>query len=209
MNILHLVVNEGENVNEERSYRRLNTIEFRQHAAVTDPKEALAWIDFLQTLVKYAHSQSAEGIRSICENVASNPHFGLADLFELLEVNERTQKFYLTRSKESLQATFDLAQAEAETLDSDDPFRAISLELINECAADHDPNNVARIIREKFEDGGYGQFSRAFIEGYAPDLSNGAKERLTIGWVPPVTTEFDFKDPDDDMAIDDDDQILF
>jgi len=218
VNILHLVVNEGENVNEERSYRRLNTIEFRQHAAVTDPKEALAWIDFLQTLVKYAHSQNADTIRSICENVASDPGFGLADLFELLSANEQTQNFYLSRSGESVQASFDLERAEAEALDSDDAFRAISLELINERAADHDPDNVARIIREKFEEGGYGQFTREFIDGYAPDLSDENKEMLTIGWVPPVTTEFDFRDPDkddydddddDDMAIDNVDERLF
>jgi hypothetical protein len=127
VNILHLVVNEGENVNEERSYRRLNTIEFRQHAAVTDPKEALAWIDFLRALVIYAHSQSAESTRLICENVASNPFFDLADLFELLSVNEQTQKFYLARSKESIQASFDLERAQVEALRSDDPFRAILL----------------------------------------------------------------------------------
>ena len=208
VNILHLVVNEGENVNEERSYRKLNTIEFRQHAAVTDPREAVAWVDFLQTLVKYAHSQSAESIRSVCENVASDPHFVLADLFKLLEVNEQTQKFYLTRSRESVQATFDLARAEAEALDSDDPFRAISLELINERAADHDPDNIASVIEKRFKEGGYGQFSREFINAYAPYLSDNEKESLTIGWVPPVTTKFDFGGSFDDMAFDNDNEIL-
>ena len=215
VNILHLVVNEGENVNKERSYRRLNTIEFRQHAAITDSKEALAWINFLQTLVKYAHSQSAESIRSICENVASNPHFGLADLLELLGVGQETQSVYLTRSRESIQASFDLERAEAEALDSDDPFRAISLELINERAADHDPDNVATTIREKFEQGGYGQFTREFINAYGPHLSDEDKERLTIGWVVPAESDFDFDfeseaddDDDDDMAIHNEDEML-
>jgi hypothetical protein len=208
VNILHLVVSEGENVNEERSYRRLNTIEFRQHAAVTDPKEALAWIDFLQNLVKYAHSQSAEGIRSICEKVASNPHFGLTDLFELLGIGRETQAFYLTRSKDSVQDSFDLERAKAEALDSESPFRAISLELINERAADHDPDNVASVIEKKFKEGGYGQFSREFINAYAPYLSDNEKESLTIGWVPPVTTEFDFGGSFDDMAFDNDNGVL-
>jgi hypothetical protein len=205
VNILHLVVNEGENLNEERNYRRLNTIEFRQHAAITEPKEALAWVDFLQTLVKYAHTQSAENIRSACESISSDPHFGLADLFELLGIRQETRSFYLSRSKEAVQATSNHAQAKAEALDSEDPFRKISLELINERAADHDPDNVANIIKEKFEEGGYGQFSRAFIDGYAPNLSEEAKERLTIGWVAPVATEPDFEDFEefgDDMEID-------
>jgi hypothetical protein len=212
VNILHLVVNEGENLNEERACRRLNTIEFRQHAAITDPKEALAWVDFLQILVKYAHSNSAEGIRSACEFVGSNPHFGLADLLELLGVGQETRTYYLSRSKESVHATFDLARREAEALDPADPFRAISLELIDERAADHDLANVARIIREKFEEGGYGQFTRAFIDGYAPNLSDKAKERLTIGWVAHVMTESDFEEFEEfggDMEIDDDGQFLF
>ncbi|KAM0710090.1 hypothetical protein Q7P35_002452 [Cladosporium inversicolor] len=156
VNTLHLVVNEGENLNEQRSYRRLNTIEFRQHAAVTDPKEALAWVDLLQTLVKYAHNQSADNIRSICKHAASNPRFNLADLLDILSVNVRARNFYLTRSKASVQVTFDLARAEAEALNSNDAFRAILLELIDERAADHDPDNVASIIKEKFEQGGYG-----------------------------------------------------
>jgi len=205
VNILHLVVNEGENVSEERGYRRLNTIEFRQHAAITDPKEALPWIDFLQTLVKYAHNQTNESIRSICEHVASNPHFDLADLFSLLDVGQQTQHFYLTRTKASIQTPFALARTEAESLDPTDPFRAISLELINERAADHDPDNVASTIREKFEEGGYGQFTREFIDGYAPELSEEEKERLTIGWVAPAATEVEYED---DMVIDDDDDFL-
>lgn len=211
VNILHLVVNEGENLNEERNYRRLNTIEFRQHAAITDPKEALAWIDFLQALVKHAHSQSAESIRSACESVSSDPHFGLTDLFNLLGVGKETRSFYLAHSKESVQATFSDIQAKEEAFDSEDPFRAISLELINERAADHDPDNVAKIIREKFEEGGYGQFSRAFIDGYAPNLSEEAKERLTIGWVAQVMTESDFEvlgEFGNDLDIDDDDEDL-
>ncbi|GAB7332811.1 hypothetical protein MBLNU13_g04538t2 [Cladosporium sp. NU13] len=210
VNILHLVANEGENVNEERSYRRLNTIEFRQHAAITDPREALAWINFLQTLVNYAHIQSADNIRSICENVASDSSFKLSDLFELLGVGQETRAVYLTRSKESIQATFDLERAEAEAFDSDDPFRTISLELINERAADHDPDNVARTIREKFEQGGYGQFTRKFIDSYAPHLSDENKEMLTIGWVVPAKFDSDSEsDCHDDMAIDNDDEMLF
>jgi len=208
VNILHLVVNEGENVNEERNYRRLNTIEFRQHAAVTNPKDALAWIDFLQTLVKYAHSQSAECIRSTCESVASDPGFDLAAMFRLLGVEQETQHFYLSRSKESIQAAFGLARAEAETLNSDDPFRAILLELINERAADHDPENVANTIKEKFAQGGYGQFTREFIDAYAPHLCDEVKESLTIGWVMLASKDFGSEDGADHMLIVDDDELV-
>jgi hypothetical protein len=166
----------------------------------------------LQTLVKYAHSQTAESVRSACQAVASDPHFSLADLFELLDVSQQTRTFYLTRTKASVQTTFDLARTQTEALNTNDPFRAISLELINERAADHDPVQIAKTIREKFKEGGYGQFTREFIDEYAPELSEEDKERLTIGWVAPATAELDYggfgDDFGDDMVIDDDDELL-
>jgi len=41
-------------------------------------------------------------------------------------------------------------------------------------------------VRTKFDAGGYGQFSRQFIDVYAPDLDDEVKEKLTIGWEAPV-----------------------
>lgn len=73
VNIMHLVVIPGQVVSEERPYARFNTIEFRQHAAIAEPREALAWIDFVQTLVKYAHDLDEKSVRAVCEHVASNP----------------------------------------------------------------------------------------------------------------------------------------
>lgn len=193
VNILHLVVKPGENVNKERAYPRLNTIEFRQHAAITDPRDALPWIDFLQTLVKYAHSQSAEDVRATCARAASDPRFNLADLFDLLGVEQETQNFYLSRSNQTVQTAIDAARTQAELSGPNDPLRSTILELINERAEIHNPSNISRTIKTKSEGGGYGQFSREFIDVYAPELSEESKAKLTTGYGAPVWPEV----PDD------------
>lgn len=190
VNIMHLVVKPGQMVSEERPYQRFNTIEFRQHAAIAEPREALAWIDFVQTLVKYAHGLSEEDAKAICEHVASNPHFGLADMFDMISVEQNTRGFYLSRTKETVETAINNARAEAEQSGAEDPLQATVLELLDERAKDHDPAAVSQVVSEKFKRGGYGQFSREFIDVYAPLLSEVEKEQLIIGWEAPPTPDW-------------------
>lgn len=189
VNIMHLVVIPGQMVSEERPYPRFNTIEFRQHAAIAEPREALAWIDFVQTLVKYAHELNDKDVRAVCEYVASNPRFGLADMFEMVGVEQSTQGFYLKRTKETVETAINNARAEAEQSGAEDPLQATVLELLDERAKDHDPVAVSQVVSEKFKRGGYGQFSREFIDVYAPHLSEEEKVQLTIGWEAPLTSD--------------------
>ena len=196
VNILHLVVAAGQDVSATRQYKRLNTIEFRQHAAITDPQDALHWIDFLQTLVKYSHSQSAYSVRATCARVASDPHFDLPAMFKLLDVGQQTQDFYLNHRKETIRSAIDNARMQAEQLSDDDPLRTVMLQLISERADDQDPDNVSQVINTKFQEGGYGQFSREFIDVYAPHLSEGDREKLTIGWEAPLRPDIEGEDCD-------------
>lgn len=188
VNIQHLVIQPGQLVSQVKRTPRLNTIEFRQHAGITDPQEALPWIDFVHTLVKYAHSQSVESVRSICALAASDPHLSLADMFDILGVAQQTRDSYLDRSQEKFETAMGNARAEVDKqLNFDSPLRAVALQLLDERAKAQNPEAVAWIVQKKFKQGGYGQFSRRFINVYAPDLSVKAKERLTIGWEAPKT----------------------
>jgi hypothetical protein len=203
VNILHLITSpDGEqNVSETRPYRRLNTIEFRQHAATTDPEDAIHWIDFLQTLVRYAHSQSAKSIIPICARLASDPNFDLPAMFELLGVAQDTRAFYLNGNNDKLQTAID----KAEQLSLHDPFRKTILELAEERAADYHPENFSKAILNKFKEGGYGQFSREFVEAYAPQLSKEDEERLVIGWEAPLWSSMEWKE--DEMKDEDDTSV--
>jgi hypothetical protein len=185
VSINHLIAGDGDEViGGTRQYKRLNTIEFRQHAAVKGAKEALPWIDFVQTLVKYADSTSLKDVTSECERAASDPFLGLPYLFELLHVEQETQHYYLSRFNETIQCSIDAARMKVESFGPGDPFRNIPLYLLKDRAEDYALDNVKNAIRKKFEKGGYGQFSRDFIDGYAPLLDKKIKKKLTIGWKP-------------------------
>jgi hypothetical protein len=143
VSINHLIAGDrDEMISEERQYKRFNTIEFRQHAAVMTAGEALPWIDFVQAIVKYADSQSTKDIKSVCGRAATDPSFDLPALFELLDVTPDTRDYYLNRSNETIQHSIDAARMQVESFGAEDPFRQISLGLLNERAEDHDLDNV-------------------------------------------------------------------
>ena len=70
----------------------------------------------------------------------------------------------------------------------DSPLRKVALELIDEREAEYIRVAVGKAVRDKFDAGGYGQFSREFIDVYAADLGEEEKVMLTIGWEAPVTS---------------------
>lgn len=86
------------NLSDPVNPNKKNTIKFRQHAGVTRPQEALAWIDFVQTLVQFAHDQSPESIESACERAATEPDLTLEEFFNLLGVSAETQAYYINRT---------------------------------------------------------------------------------------------------------------
>jgi hypothetical protein len=77
------------------------------------------------------------------------------------------------------------------------------LDLLNERASDHDRDKVLKTIRDKFKEGSYGQFSRKFIDVYAPLLDDESKDKLEIGWEAPPKDEeaftFDTTNPISDL----------
>jgi hypothetical protein len=204
VSITHLIADDGDQIiSDLRPYKRFNTIEFRQHAAVTDAKEALPWIDFVQALVTYANSQSVEKIMSDCKRAATDPRFDLKAMFELLHVGQETRQYYLGRSNESIQHSIEAVRMEIESFGAADPFRKISSDLLNERANGHDRDKVLKTIRDKFKEGGYGQFSRESIDVYAPLLDDESKDKLEIGREPPPKDEeaftFDTTNPISDL----------
>jgi hypothetical protein len=143
----------------------------------------------VRTLVTYGNSQSDEEIRSVCERAATDPRFNIKAMFELLHVGQETRQYYLRRSNETIQYAIDAARFEVEKHGVEDPFRKISLDLLNERAEDHDLDKVLKAIRDKFKAAGYGQFSREFIDVYAPLLDDENKDKLEIGWETPLKEE--------------------
>ena len=168
------------------------TIEFRQHAAVTSAAETLPWIDFVTSLVAAAHESSAERVLRFCARAAENPDLTIEGLLDFLPMREEGDfVYYLDRMIDAGRRFFDhdAARAEVEAVlgdAGDERLRKVALELVEERKAEYDPGVVGNAVRGKFEAGGYGQFSRKFIDVYAPGLSEEDKVKLTIGWEAPV-----------------------
>jgi hypothetical protein len=170
-------------------YTRAKTIEFRQHAAVVTPAETLPWIDFVTALVKFADTSSADAIHNFCIHAAVTPTLSLMELLVLLPMNPAHMNYYVDRAVGSTHFYDDVtARAEVQAAFGNvaGPLRTIALELIDEEKAGYDIGSVRKGVRNKFDAGGYGQFSRMFIDAYAPDLDDEVKEKLTIGWEAPV-----------------------
>lgn len=186
VSIQNLVTQPGQLVSAAKGSPRVNTIEFRQHAGITGSRDALPWISFLGTLVKYSHSQNVDSVRAICTLAASDPRLSLPDFFGILGIEKQTRLHYLDRSRETLQKALDDTRAAVEKELFDGGSKIISLQLSDERAEAQDPEAVAKTIQKKFKEGGYGQFSRKFIDIIASDLSAEEKQRLTIGWKAPA-----------------------
>jgi hypothetical protein len=165
------------------------TIEFRQHAAVTTPAETLPWIDFAGALVRYAHTSSAEDVHAACTHAINAPDLSLMDLLVLLPMKQEHLHYYLDRA-DGREPSYDDATARAEVQaafgNTGCPLRTIALEVIDGEKEGYDIAAVRKGVKNKFDGGGYGHFSRRFIDVYAPDLEDEEKEKLTIGWEAPV-----------------------
>jgi hypothetical protein len=170
-------------------YTRASTIEFRQHAAVVTPAETLPWIDFVTALVKFADTSSADQIRDFCMHAANTPTLSLMELLVWLPMNQAHINYHVDRAVGSTHFYDDVtarAGVQAAFGNVAGPLRTIALGLIDEEKAGYDIGSVRKGVRTKFDAGGYGQFSRQFIDVYAPDLDDEVKEKLTIGWEAPV-----------------------
>lgn len=157
-----------------------NTIEFRQHAGVATPEEALPWVDFVLTLVQYAHKQNAESINSMCEKAAIEPNITLKDMFDLLGLGAETQEYYLSQAANLSNATTQTASTGTEQSGVGYTVQTIVARLAAECKTAHSPGTVSQAVRKKFRLCGYGQFSRIFIEEYVKTWSEEDKKELDL-----------------------------
>jgi hypothetical protein len=168
------------------------TFEFRGHAAVTAATEALPFVEFVAHIVKYAHESPAALVREICTRAADNPQLELRILLATIGMRGDTINYWLDRV-DGRDPFHDHVAARTEVENAfgggdNGPMRRVALELVEERRVEYDRGDIRKAIRRKFDVGGYGQFSREFIDVYAPDLEEEDKVKLTIGWDAPAVT---------------------
>ena len=189
------------------------TIEFRQHTGTLEPTEVLAYIDFLTKLVSgchtisdnhfYAKFQPLEQISEQTLTVVSNADFSRRDLKTLslcrdIGCSKETIKYYELKvheegdkmpRKQALREIRDAAAVRT-TRDNFDPMA-----LLIECNAeivfkDTRPSEVNAWIQEKLKEGGYGQFSAAYLKSVCPpEATAQTRAELELGYnIKPHTT---------------------
>jgi hypothetical protein len=101
-------------------------------------------------------------------------------MFQTLNIDRETRGYYLNRTKASVNTAIDAVRLQTQQAGLVGPMEKVELELLDERAKSHDPDAVEAKIRQKFEAGGYGQFSRKFLDVYAPDLSDERARRSQL-----------------------------
>ena len=169
---------------------RTMTFEFRQHAGTLDQDSVRAWVDVVVGIVQHAHDISAADFKELCTNVWQSPTYGTVDLLKTIKCSDRTIEHYGLRlgmprasSNHGGDDVFRKDMANLELLPHENLIRPL-VELLNHKQAQSLlPSNVYARIDEKLRLGGYGQFSREYLDELTSmDIGPELREKLTIGW---------------------------
>lgn len=165
-----------------------NTIEFRQCAATMDSKIILSWLDFAVKQVQYCRDTSNDKMKEIlhARNFLRKPDTDYSALLETIGCNEDTHQHYLQRDLGRFQKTLRHEQAKLAQSAPKDLLAALALLNIREERNRLHGPNVQQRITEKLLFGGYGQFPRPWLDVFAPNSMEIVKQKITLGYIPPV-----------------------
>jgi len=170
------------------------TMEFRQHDGSLQSVEVLSWIDFLLRLVRHAHNTPNDKYADLCIGEFRSPSYSTLDLLKTLGCSQKTVNHYQQKLGMHTQGP---SYADSLALQWFNQVGALGRDciitpLLNETikhrrVANHHEKIRARISK-KFLQGGYGQFTDAFLDQV--DFSSalaGTRESLRIGYINPET----------------------
>lgn len=171
-----------------------NTVEFRQHEGSLQPVEVICWVDFLVSLVAYAHNTSDEDYANLCIGEFRSPAYHAVDLMKTIGCADQTIAHYKHRlgmQSNGFCYADELALQETVILQASAPGNLLAplqkLFITQRQDANH-PDAVRARISEKFVKGGYGQFSESYLNQiHFSGEHAAAREALTIGYVNPKT----------------------
>ena len=160
------------------------TIEFRQHAGTLDPAEIRAWIDVVVSVVQHAHYASEANFKDSLRDWLS-PNCYSIDVLKGIGCSAATTRFY----KDRLEAVsfepshnMDLFQQDLDELDlfQEENMIAPLLAFAETKQVQRlDPAHVRKRINEKFRLGGYGQFTREYLD-QVEGIDEELREKLAI-----------------------------
>lgn len=169
------------------------TIEFRQHAGTLQPTEILNWIGVLVGLFKYANTTRASDVKAMCLRNWTDPSMTMLDLLKVFGYrSEEDIVQHYARLAGGIGYRLPYADlVKAQELDairrfaSNDRFVPIMQHLIERRARNIHPDPINALIDRKFAIGGYGQFSKSYLDQIRSDeLETTERNYLTLGFYP-------------------------
>ncbi|KAK5175442.1 uncharacterized protein LTR77_000581 [Saxophila tyrrhenica] len=185
-------------VNIKQLNRKMNpwkmkrTLEFRQHRSTLQAEAVISWLRFVVALVAYCESNNTAAIMALLtrDNRVRRSSFDFAELCKLIGCDDNTVRHYTDqlsgayahdlRHREKLYAH--LAQGTAE------PLAPLALFTIQKERTDITPTHVQQRLREKLLMGGYGQYSRDYIDDAlgSVKVSEDERRKITLGYRAPI-----------------------
>ncbi|CZT20172.1 uncharacterized protein RCC_06029 [Ramularia collo-cygni] len=168
------------------------TIEFRQHGATLQSAEILNWIGVLVGLFKYANSTNHAAVKAACLKNWDNPAFTMLDLLKLFGYRAQDDIFrhYANvlgelPNRRPYSETIEMQALRAvDRFGPNDCFAPVMKHLIKSRAELTNIEKVRQLINRKFLQGGYGQFSKSYLDERIA-LEFGVPEYLILGFCPP------------------------
>ena len=184
------------------------TVEFRQHAGTMDIDTVLSWLDVVTSLTHFSHHQSSTSTRKLIDEGLALPNYDPVSFLKTIGCKPSTMQHYRSvlglDSGPSYSTTLMTKELDVVARFKGErkipaSLRALRMLMMGQTTAAFEPEAVKDRIAAKFKIGGYGQFSRAYLDGISTfSLSDEEKERLTDGWVNTGSLDIPYIAEDDD-----------
>lgn len=168
------------------------TIEFRQHGGTLQATEILSWVGILVKLLQYANTTEPAVAKAACLRNWDDPTFDMLNLLKVFGFRSEDDIFRhymkvlgtLPNVKPYAEIIESQELAAAEKFGRRDRFIRTMKHLIKSRAQNIHPDNVRGCMTKKFQLGGYGQFSEAYLVKCTPE-EFPVSEYLKLGFCPP------------------------
>ncbi len=174
-------------------YQYKKTIEFRQHRATLQAEAVVSWLQYVVAMVGFCESNSMAALLAL---VNRNSRTRRADFdFPMLCRTIGCGDDVVAHYKNQLAGDYSHTLRQQDKVDADqtartraEPLAELALHSISRERDDINPKHVHKRLREKLLMGGYGQFSREYIDEVlgSAHVSEQEREKITLGYRAPV-----------------------
>ncbi|GAB7359977.1 hypothetical protein MBLNU230_g7501t1 [Neophaeotheca triangularis] len=156
------------------------TIEFRQHAGSLNFEEIKAWVCAVVSLVQFSEKSSLENVNNLVLSDWANLRMTFPDLLKKFGTDRRTRKFYYDKLTDERLYSERLEEALMDPFKDLDPqlyLHQILHIIVQNSTQPH--SRMKDAIRQKLEQGGFGQFPLESLKAVTPPLDPEVTKKVS------------------------------